>query len=644
MTEDKSGAGGRDTPQANIAESLALGAEAAHGRLDPRAAAFLEKQSVLTDLQIEDLKREDRLRHWSLRVRHISDVLKLSFELALALIFTAIVFIIGAAIRSAADDNGVVIESFSVPPDLAAKGLTGDVIATKVLDRLSAMQAQTNSRRAASSYANNWGENIKVQIPDTGVSVGELNRFLHEWLGNQTHITGEIYRSANGIAITARAGSVASPSFTGSEDNLDKLIQQAAEAVYRTTQPYRYAIWLADHNRAAEAGAVLQNVARTGSIHERAWAYLGLGVQMQAQGDYAGSSAMMRQAIALEPDLLLAYDNLAGDEGSLQHDEQSVAIVREALADAERGGGHDLNPADVHVANLLDKLNLAFSLGDYIAARAFSRQVLSVPDLNSWENARLSDLDACGAMHDYACVRRGWAELPPPANPSVELNRNANLQGTYAVMGHWTESLAVAPTVTAELAKLGKLGAFFTVRSVDPTVAMADAELGDIRGAHATIDRTPLDCVTCLRVRGLIDALERRWSGAAYWYQRTVSAAPSPPFAYADWGAMLMMKGDVESAIAKFKEANSRAPHFADPLEMWGEALMQKNRSDLALEKFEEANRYAPNWGRLHLKWGEALFYAGRGDEARKQFVIASGLDLSQSDKSALHGWTTGKN
>jgi tetratricopeptide (TPR) repeat protein len=106
---------------------------------------------------------------------------------------------------------------------------------------------------------------------------------------------------------------------------------------------------------------------------------------------------------------------------------------------------------------------------------------------------------------------------------------------------------------------------------------------------------------------------------------------------------MLMMKGDLEGAIAKFKEANSRAPHFADPLEMWGEALMQKNRSELALAKFEEANRYAPNWGRLHLKWGEALSYAGRTDEARKQFALASGLDLSQSDKSALHRWTTWK-
>jgi len=90
----------------------------------------------------------------------------------------------------------------------------------------------------------------------------------------------------------------------------------------------------------------------------------------------------------------------------------------------------------------------------------------------------------------------------------------------------------------------------------------------------------------------------------------------------------------------KFKLANARGPHFADPLEMWGEALMLENRSDLALAKFEDANRYAPNWGRLHLEWGKALMYAGKKDQAKKQFAVASGLDLSNSDKSVLAEWT----
>ena len=34
--------------------------------------------------------------------------------------------------------------------------------------------ATSESSRAAQSYANNWGDNIKVEIPETGVSISEL--------------------------------------------------------------------------------------------------------------------------------------------------------------------------------------------------------------------------------------------------------------------------------------------------------------------------------------------------------------------------------------------------------------------------------------------------------------------------------------
>ncbi len=117
--------------------------------------------------------------------------------------------------------------------------------------------------------------------------------------------------------------------------------------------------------------------------------------------------------------------------------------------------------------------------------------------------------------------------------------------------------------------------------------------------------KTPLDCYLRLRVRGQIDALRKNWNGAAYWFAHAVTQAPSPPFACTDWGARrCCIKGDCDGAIAKFRDANVKGPHFADPLEMWGEALMLKNRSDLALAKFVEADKYAPNWGRLHLEWG----------------------------------------
>ena len=72
-------------------------------------------------------------------------------------------------VRDAASSNGLIIEPFSVPPDLAARGLTGQAVASQVLDTLTELQNHTNSFRPPQSYSNNWGSDLKVEIPETGV-------------------------------------------------------------------------------------------------------------------------------------------------------------------------------------------------------------------------------------------------------------------------------------------------------------------------------------------------------------------------------------------------------------------------------------------------------------------------------------------
>ena len=125
------------------------------GPLDPKVVQYIDEQIALTRLQAEDLRREDRIRHWSLRVHHVSDVLKLCLELAAAVVVAALAIFIGGSVWSAAHDNGVVIEAFDVPADFAQRGLTGKVVASQLLDRLQAMQAVTSSERPAATYANN---------------------------------------------------------------------------------------------------------------------------------------------------------------------------------------------------------------------------------------------------------------------------------------------------------------------------------------------------------------------------------------------------------------------------------------------------------------------------------------------------------
>jgi Tfp pilus assembly protein PilF len=205
-------------------------------------------------------------------------------------------------------------------------------------------------------------------------------------------------------------------------------------------------------------------------------------------------------------------------------------------------------------------------------------------------------------------------------------------------LGHYQAVVALEPDAEKTANAVGETFAprdAFEIH-LRPLLALAKAKTGDLAGAQALIAASPLDCYDCLRIRALIAAEAKQPKQADDWFARAIRDAPSIPRAYADWGEVLLERGQPDAAIAKFRQANEKGPHFADPLEGWGEALMAKNQSHRALAKFAAANQYAPNWGRLHLKWGQALVYAGKKDEARKQFTRAAQLDLAPAEKSEL--------
>jgi tetratricopeptide (TPR) repeat protein len=642
------------------AEALALGAASRD-----KADRFLDEQTRVAQAQVElirlqadDLRREDKLRHWSLRVHHISDVMKLAFELALAAIFTAVVLIIAGAVWSAAHEDGLVIEAFSVPPDLANSGLTGQAVAAKLQDKLSAMQAATGSARPAESYSNNWGNDIKVEIPDTGVSIGEMYRYLVDRFGHQTHITGEIYHSKDGIAVTARSGGDSGATVSGAEADIDMLMQQAAEKVYERTQPYRYAVYVVETQNTSggreKARAILGGLVESGSLSERVWGHAGLAA-LAYTTDPRLALVEQQKSLALDPSFGLAWGNNAGDYALLGHDEQGIIDIRVAIALLEAGKS-EMNERAARIVLPVDKATLEDVLDDFGASLHDSEEAQTLPDFyGNVEEMRELSIVTLAQLHRTGEMRRAWRNLPPADNGStiggkldmVAGRLSAKLAADYW-SGDWTAVVAAYPAAERterQFTTIPGYSALFvdiTLKSqIWPYAARALAETGDPKAAHALIDRTPPDCYACLRNRADIDAVEKNWRGADYWFAHAVAAAPSIPVGYYDWGRVLLTKGDTDGAIAKFQTANQKGPHFADPLEMWGEVLMAKNRSDLALAKFEEADKYAPNWGRLHLKWGEALVYAGRKDEAKAQFALAARLDLSAADKAevgAPHG------
>jgi hypothetical protein len=177
---------------------------------------------------------------------------------------------------NAYDDRGLV-EAFSVPPDFAQKGITGKVVAAEVLDHVNLLQTQTHTARPVASFRNNWGDDIKVEIPDTGISIGELSRILHDKLGHATRIEGDVVRTEGGLLVSARIRDEPAMRASGPESDLDKLVQQVTEQAYSATQPYRYAAYLFEHDRMREAVTAFRALAERGPADERPWGWVGVG-------------------------------------------------------------------------------------------------------------------------------------------------------------------------------------------------------------------------------------------------------------------------------------------------------------------------------------------------------------------------------
>ena len=637
---------------------FAAGLAASEARGDPALredlADYLKDQRTLIanqnrvlHLQAEEMQERNPYERSYLRLRRFSGWAKAAVEFSIGLIALALVGGFGAMVWNAAHADGLIVESFTVPPDLAEKGLSGQAIASRMLDKITGIQRDTSSVLPSRAYANSWGDDLKVEIPQTGVSVGEVYRFLRGWLGHETRVSGEIVRTDTGVAVTARIGGANGATFAGPEAALDSLLLQSAQHVYRTTQPDRYARYLfynADLGGLArydEARGILTNMIANGTLAERASAAHGLGVLDASQGRMQAAIMDYRQALTWNPDLTVTYSNLAGAENILGHSEASLTVAQDCLRITDRRSVPNIIPGEAPRLRFGCQNRVAALLGNFAAVPGLVQSWLDTngrgvsPEV-PWSFAAI----ALAQQHDGAAAIAYIGKLPAPATAALARGRAITRLQLAAAREDWPAIIAQAAALGESSVKIdnyaANAAATQVVMVVRPWAAYALAMTGDLAAAYALMDRTPGDCDLCLRTRGRIRAAEGKSAAADYWFAKAVTAAPSIPFAYEDWGRSLLARGKADDAIAHFTIAGKISPHFADPLEGWGEALMAKNQSHLALAKFSEAEKYAPKWGRLHMKWGEALTYAGQPEKAKAQYALAAGLDLSSAEKAEL--------
>ena len=602
-----------ETPTTLDPTAAALAAEAAKSNpsLAENASAYFLKQSRLVEIQTEHLHEQRAVNLQLLKLKRFDERLRVALRLFLILVATVIGIGALVVIHDAITDHGLVVEAFAVPPDMIRDGLTGEVVATRFLDKLQAMQTATTSDRPADSYQYNWGSDLKVEIPETGLSFGEFRTLLRDRFGHSNHISGEVIRTPTGIAVTARFGDASPVTVTGNESEFDELAGKAAEAVYRTTQPYRFAQFLSGQNRNAEAFHVIGDLATNGPQNERGWAYIEWGMlDLNASGDLESARKHCLRGLTYSGALTASAEIcLVGVEVWSGHDEKDLEYSR-LLAIAAQKHAPGTTEEFYENAKILSTAWLDTVAGDIQKSAQDWTLAEAAPDY--LETAKVTAAMAATVYalnHDPDSASRIVEALEPNDDPSF-LQPDAiaafDALPAYwiaATSNDWPAALADARACDSWLdshAPENKLFGRLREVWIQPLEALAMANAGDVAGAETLVSATPLDCYLCVRARGRIAAIKQDWTSAERWFAEAARQAPSLPFAFSEWGEMRLAKGDIDDAIAKFETAHRKTPHFADALKGWGDALARRGQAQTALAKYEEALKYAPNWKELN--------------------------------------------
>ena len=566
---------------------------------DALADRFLARQDQLAAKQLHHL--DEQFRH--LRLKHFSDRLRVTIQLMTIGLGVAVVAALAWMAIDASRAEGVVIKPFAVAPDLARRGVTGEVVASQLLDKLTGITERARLGRTTGRFAAGWGQSVAIQIPETGVSLAEVDRFLRERLGHEQALTGEVVQNPDGtVTLTARLDGRSLPPQTGAPADLPQLLQRQAEALYRREQPMAYAGYLfqfapARNEELAEVGRELTD---SHNPLERASGYAALGMVDTWRDNVPAAMRDYEASLAENANLSWPLINMSSLEGQKGHQEEALRLDRQHLALIPRDPG--VTPQGALQQTLTTEYDIAFRLHDHATALEKSIALRQGDNLGSILSRAALKLYVAG---DRANVHDGLraeteAQAFVPRSPF-----DAKLQAqTLAYIARSRGDFASFLTRADFADKMPPVFPISLGEKADRAGALA--YLGRIVEAHAMIDATPLDCQSCIVARGVVANAEGKFAEADHWFAEASRIGPSTANGPLYWGEALLKRGDAARAAAQYREVLRRSPRAEEAMVGLGEALIAQDDATGAVKQFAAANALTPKWGRLHLKWGEA--------------------------------------
>ncbi len=563
-----------------------------------RTADFLADQSQLLKVQTMHLEDEHALRlahlgHQAhlLRGQRLGQVLRIGFQVFIALVGTVVGVGFAILLHDAMTSRRVIIEAFATPPALAARGVTGTVVAAGVLDEITRLQNATHTSVAAKrDLSNAWSNEVKIALPESGISLGEVSELLKARFGDDLHISGNLVQTETGtLELTVRGTKVPAKTFSGAIGDIAKLQTDAAQYVFAESQPVLWATYLAVPGHYEESIDFARKRVAKADPGDRPYLLNIWGLGLESTGAQREALEIIAAAIEIKPDLWVARLS------------QQAALA--ILGDEEGAwrAGEEMRGAAGGRPGRAPEYN--YGLWDWLTWNLQAELAATIADANLQAGyssspipAGPSTADIEARLHNPAAAQLAIdTTAPDDADPTIEA-------GLHFVRGELALASSDAGLALKEMEAFGNSVKDPAVASVyiggQCWIALAEEAAGHPDKADAVLKNAGT-FVDCYRFHGDILVGRGDWTGAQKVYADAVALAPDLPAAYYSWGLGLLRHGELASAAKKLADANKRGPHWADPLKAWAEVLAKQGHAKEALAKFDEALKYAPNWKEL---------------------------------------------
>jgi tetratricopeptide (TPR) repeat protein len=279
-------------------------------------------------------------------------------RLALAILVLPLLFYVYREVTR----DVLIIDPFNVPKHFGDAGLTGEVVANRIGDKLHQIEIATRTRMKKDNLTSlrEEGSVPDVEIPGTKLGLKTLVDITRAVLGiYPKHISGDIVvpvdtptkvgpppvkkQATVTVYLTQGRSRSAGVSLDVPADDLELLVQSTAETALGQVNPYVLAVYRVRHREYEKAIEIAGRIIRDPSediLHKSAACTL-WGVVLYEQKKYDEAIAKYQRAIVLNPKLALPYYNW----GNLLDDQKKYD---EAIAKYQKAIELDPNDADAY--------------------------------------------------------------------------------------------------------------------------------------------------------------------------------------------------------------------------------------------------------------------------------------------------------